>query len=139
MNKKKRLVYPGKATLAKKKKKKKILSNLDDPPKIDDNDDGDDDKNNKNNNQDDDAKELMIRKSTRTSVIVRQAEREAIREALKATYKVISNIFFCDSLGFLFNSSCYISFSIIYLFELVYLCSSSGIYTCEIICESLCK
>lgn len=89
MNKKKRLVYPGKATLAKKKKKKKILSNLDDPPKIDDNDDGDDDKNNKNNNQDDDAKEVMIRKSTRTSVIVRQAEREAIREALKATYKPV--------------------------------------------------
>jgi len=138
MNKKKRLIYPGKTTLTKKNKKKKILSNLEQPPKIDD-DDEDDDKSNKNNNREDDAKEVMVRKSTRTSVIVRQAEREAIREALKATYKVISTLFFCDSLRFSFNSSCYISFSIIYLFELVYLCSSSGINTCEIICESLCK
>ncbi|MCI16116.1 vacuolar protein sorting-associated protein 72, partial [Trifolium medium] len=98
--KKKRLVYPGK-TLAKKKKKKKTLSNLDNPSKNDDDED-----NNNNNNKNkatedhDDAKEIMIRKSTRTSVIVRQAERDAIRAAIQATSKVITTtqfyLFLCD-------------------------------------------
>ncbi|KAK2437798.1 hypothetical protein P8452_33640 [Trifolium repens] len=86
--KKKRLVYPGK-TLAKKKKKKKTLSNLDNKSSKND----DDDDNNKNNTtedqHDDDAKEIMIRKSTRTSVIVRQAERDAIRAAIQATSKPV--------------------------------------------------
>jgi vacuolar protein sorting-associated protein 72 len=103
MNKKKRLVYPGK-TLAKKKKKKKTLSNLDN--KSSKNDDDEDDNNNNNNknnateDQHDDAKEIMIRKSTRTSVIVRQAERDAIRAAIQATSKVITTtqfyLFLCD-------------------------------------------
>ncbi|GAU13774.1 hypothetical protein TSUD_82830 [Trifolium subterraneum] len=89
MNKKKRLVYPGKTLAKKKKKKKKTLSTLDDSSKIDD------DENDNNNNkkpsvaEDDDAKEIMIRKSTRTSVIVRQAERDAIRAAIQATSKPV--------------------------------------------------
>lgn len=37
-----------------------------------------------------DAGERTVRKSTRTSVIVRQAERDAIRAALQATMKVNS-------------------------------------------------
>jgi vacuolar protein sorting-associated protein 72 len=89
MNKKKRLVYPGK-TLAKKKKKKKTLSNLDNKSSKNDDDD-DNNKNNTTEDQHDDAKEIMIRKSTRTSVIVRQAERDAIRAAIQATSKVITH------------------------------------------------
>lgn len=38
---------------------------------------------------DDIEEERIVRKSTRTSVIVRQAERDAIRAALQATMKVI--------------------------------------------------
>jgi vacuolar protein sorting-associated protein 72 len=87
--KKKRLVYPGK-TLAKKKKKKKTLSNLDNKSSKNDDDD-DNNKNNTTEDQHDDAKEIMIRKSTRTSVIVRQAERDAIRAAIQATSKVITH------------------------------------------------
>lgn len=37
---------------------------------------------------DDAEAEKVVRKSTRTSVIIRQAERDAIREALQATMKV---------------------------------------------------
>jgi vacuolar protein sorting-associated protein 72 len=89
--KKKRLVYPGK-TLAKKKKKKKTLSNLDNKSSKNDDDEDDNNKNNATEDQhDDDAKEIMIRKSTRTSVIVRQAERDAIRAAIQATSKVITH------------------------------------------------
>jgi vacuolar protein sorting-associated protein 72 len=90
MNKKKRLVYPGK-TLAKKKKKKKTLSNLDNKSSKNDDDEDDNNKNNATEDQHDDAKEIMIRKSTRTSVIVRQAERDAIRAAIQATSKVITH------------------------------------------------
>ncbi|KAI4331832.1 hypothetical protein L6164_016787 [Bauhinia variegata] len=84
--KKKRLIFPGK-TLAKKKKKKKILSKLESSPK--------DDKSTQQSTIEehhdvlDDTGERMIRKSTRTSVIVRQAERDAIRAALQATSKPI--------------------------------------------------
>lgn len=39
-------------------------------------------------NPEDVEKERIIRKSTRTAVIVRQAEREAIHAALQATIKV---------------------------------------------------
>lgn len=83
---KKRLIFPGK-TLPKKKKKKKDLSKLDSPSK-----------NEKSTQQsatpdrqdapDDVEGERIVRKSTRTSVIVRQAERDAIRAALQATMKV---------------------------------------------------
>ncbi|KAK5826184.1 Vacuolar sorting-associated protein 72 [Gossypium arboreum] len=84
---KKRLIFPGKPSL-KKKKKKKVHSNLDGDSK------------NENLTQktsstqhhdapDDAEGERIIRKSTRTSVIVRQAERDAIRAALQATMKPI--------------------------------------------------
>lgn len=85
---KKRLIFPGKP-LTKKKKKKKILSKLDSP-----------DKDVKSNEQsilpenhdvpNDVEGERIIRKSTRTAVVVRQAERDAIRAALQATMKVSS-------------------------------------------------
>ncbi|KAL9429475.1 hypothetical protein AB3S75_031312 [Citrus x aurantiifolia] len=84
---KKRLIFPGKP-LTKKKKKKKILSKLDSP-----------DKDVKSNEQsilpenhdvpNDVEGERIIRKSTRTAVVVRQAERDAIRAALQATMKPI--------------------------------------------------
>ncbi|EOY25736.1 Sequence-specific DNA binding transcription factors,DNA binding,DNA binding isoform 2 [Theobroma cacao] len=84
---KKRLIFPGKPSM-KKKKKKKVLSKLDGDPK--------DEKSTQkptspqHHDAPDDAEgERIIRKSTRTSVIVRQAERDAIRAALQATMKAI--------------------------------------------------
>ncbi|RVX01700.1 SWR1 complex subunit 2 [Vitis vinifera] len=81
---KKRLSYPGK-TLAKKKKKKSPFK-LERVTK--------DEKTSpestvpENNEVPDDLEvERIVRKSTRTSVIVRQAERDAIRAALQATMK----------------------------------------------------
>ncbi|RDX88823.1 SWR1 complex subunit 2, partial [Mucuna pruriens] len=82
MHKKKRLIFPGK-TLAKKKKKKKILSKLESSPKEDEH------SGKAADDQQDETGERMIRKSTRTSVIVRQAERDAIRAALQATIKPV--------------------------------------------------
>lgn len=84
---KKRLIFPGK-TLPKKKTKKKDLSKLDklsmnekstEQPATPDHQDAPDDV----------EGERIVRKSTRTSVIVRQAERDAIRAALQATMKPI--------------------------------------------------
>ncbi|EOY25737.1 PREDICTED: SWR1 complex subunit 2 isoform X2 [Theobroma cacao] len=84
---KKRLIFPGKPSM-KKKKKKKVLSKLDGDPK--------DEKSTQkptspqHHDAPDDAEgERIIRKSTRTSVIVRQAERDAIRAALQATMKPV--------------------------------------------------
>ncbi|KAK6926231.1 Vps72/YL1, C-terminal [Dillenia turbinata] len=84
---KKRLIFPGK-TLSKKKKKKKDLSKLEEDSK--------DEKTAEHSNlpepqdvPDDMEGERTVRKSTRTSVIVRQAERDAIRAALQATMKPI--------------------------------------------------
>ncbi|XP_020222311.1 SWR1 complex subunit 2 [Cajanus cajan] len=82
MHKKKRLIFPGK-TLAKKKKKKKVLSKLENSPKEEESSDK------VAEEQQDEIGERMIRKSTRTSVIVRQAERDAIRAALQATTKPV--------------------------------------------------
>lgn len=85
---KKRLIYPGK-TSVKKKKKKKVLSTLESPTG-----DGKTLQNSTlpehNDVPDDIEEEKVMRKSTRTSVIVRQAERDAIRAALQATMKVSS-------------------------------------------------
>uniref|UniRef100_A0A5B6ZXZ8 Putative SWR1 complex subunit 2 isoform X1 n=1 Tax=Davidia involucrata TaxID=16924 RepID=A0A5B6ZXZ8_DAVIN len=84
---KKRLIFPGKA-LPKKKKKKKVLSKLEgathdekspEQPTLPEHQDVPDDL----------EVERIVRKSTRTSVIVRQAERDAIRAALQATMKPI--------------------------------------------------
>ncbi|KAL2343576.1 hypothetical protein Fmac_004861 [Flemingia macrophylla] len=82
MHKKKRLIFPGK-TLAKKKKKKKVLSKLENSPKEEEGSDKVAEEHH------DETGERMIRKSTRTSVIVRQAERDAIRAALQATTKPV--------------------------------------------------
>ncbi|KAE8735708.1 SWR1 complex subunit 2 [Hibiscus syriacus] len=74
---KKRMIFPGKSS-AKKKKKKKVLSNLDGDSK----DENATQKTTSPQHHDapEDAEgERIIRKSTRTSVIVRQAERDAIR------------------------------------------------------------
>lgn len=89
MQVKKRLIFPGKLA-TKKKKSKKVLSKLEKVPK--------DDKllnTNESNlsehqdNTDDLEGERIVRKSTRTLVIVRQAERDAIRAALQASMKVV--------------------------------------------------
>ena len=84
---KKRLIYPGK-TLA-KTKTKKVRSNLERVTR--------DEKTSpestvleQNEVPDDLEAERIVRKSTRTSVIVRQAERDAIRAALQATMKASS-------------------------------------------------
>lgn len=100
---KKRLIFPGKP-VTKKKKKKKILSKLDSPDK--------DVKSTEqsilpeNHDAPNDAEgERIIRKSTRTAVVVRQAERDAIRAALQATMKVGSSIgvfFLLESNHYLF-------------------------------------
>ncbi|KAL2549113.1 SWR1 complex subunit 2 [Forsythia ovata] len=84
---KKRLIFPGKPS-TKKKKKKKVLSKFETSPQ--------DDKTleqstpSEHHDVPDDVEgERIIRKSTRTAVIVRQAERDAIRAALQATMKPI--------------------------------------------------
>lgn len=84
MPKKKRLIFPGKRLP--KKKKKKILSKLENASEDDKAAEQSPAK--EHHDAPDDAGERMIRKSTRTSVIVRQAERDAIRAALQATMKV---------------------------------------------------
>ncbi|CAK9170908.1 unnamed protein product [Ilex paraguariensis] len=83
---KKRLIFPGKQLA--KKKKKKVLSKLEQ--------DSQDEKPPEQATvpehhevPDDIEEERIVRKSTRTSVIVRQAERDAIRAALQATMKPI--------------------------------------------------
>ncbi|KAL1366486.1 SWR1 complex subunit 2 isoform X2 [Arachis ipaensis] len=100
VHKKKRLIFPGKKLPKpkKSKKKQKVLSKLERSPNDDDddddedNDDDDDDKPEKepvpeeHHDTRDDGGEKIIRKSTRTAVIVRQAERDAIR-ALQASMK----------------------------------------------------
>ncbi|CAI9091441.1 OLC1v1026479C3 [Oldenlandia corymbosa var. corymbosa] len=84
---KKRLIYPGK-TLAKSKKKKKA------PPQVEN--DAQDERtpeqstpSEHHDGAEDVEAERTIRKSTRTAVVVRQAERDAIRAALQATIKPI--------------------------------------------------
>jgi hypothetical protein len=53
--------------------------------------------------------ERIVRKSTRTSVIVRQAERDAIRAALQATMKVSYSLLMVYL--FFHHESCLIRFS----------------------------
>ncbi|KVI06246.1 YL1 nuclear [Cynara cardunculus var. scolymus] len=83
---KKRLAFPGKQ-LPKKKKKKKVVSEGDSS-----NDEGTNPEQSTPQEDhdvpDDIEVEKTTRKSTRTSVIVRQAERDAIRASLQATMKV---------------------------------------------------
>jgi vacuolar protein sorting-associated protein 72 len=92
---KKRLIYPGKTASKKKKKKTKVVSQLEYIP-------GDEkpgeelgnkeqEEKEENEAQEDMEGEKVIRKSTRTSVVVRQAERDALRAAIQATTKVSQN------------------------------------------------
>ncbi|KFK36548.1 hypothetical protein AALP_AA4G138100 [Arabis alpina] len=86
---KKRLVYPG-MTASKKKKKKKV-SKIED---IREDEKPGEESRNKEEDENEEAQEDMegekvIRKSTRTSVIVRQAERDALRAHIQATTKPI--------------------------------------------------
>lgn len=84
---KKRLIFPGKPAI-KKKNKKKVLSKLDRVSKSEKSSE----KSTPSEHQDapDELEgERVVRKSTRTSVIVRQAERDAIRAALQASMKPI--------------------------------------------------
>lgn len=86
----KKLIYPGKAPTKKKKKtkKEKVLSKSESASK--DEKTPDHSTPSEQNDVPDDAEvEKIVRKSTRTSVIVRQAERDAIRAALQATMKPI--------------------------------------------------
>lgn len=84
---KKKLTYPGKPS-TKKKKKQKVLSELDKEPTEDITRELASIPEDHEAHDDVDA-EKIVRKSTRTSVIVRQAERDAIRAALQATMKPI--------------------------------------------------
>ncbi|CAH2059015.1 unnamed protein product [Thlaspi arvense] len=90
---KKRLIYPGK-TNTKKKKKKKLVSNIEDTRGDEKPGEalGDKEQDEKEENEalgEEMESEKVIRKSTRTSVIVRQAERDALRAAIQATTKPI--------------------------------------------------
>ncbi|CAN0898065.1 SWR1 complex subunit 2 [Linum grandiflorum] len=89
---KKRLIFPGK-TLPKKKKKKKELSKLDNETSPRDEKPEEQTTTTTTPEHHDVPEEVegerVVRKSTRTSVIVRQAERDAIRAALQATMKPI--------------------------------------------------
>ncbi|KAM7273983.1 hypothetical protein ACFE04_028647 [Oxalis oulophora] len=80
----KRLVYPGRPVI--KKKKKKDLSELD--YKVDGEEDSVKEYNDVDHHDDGEG-EKTVRKSTRTAVVVRQAERDAIRAAIQATSKPI--------------------------------------------------
>ncbi|EYU19873.1 hypothetical protein ABFS82_06G079900 [Erythranthe guttata] len=86
---KKRLIFPGKASTKKKKTQKtKVLSKAGSASK----DEKSPEKLTPLEHHDvpDDAEgEKSVRKSTRTSVVIRQAERDAIRAALQATMKPI--------------------------------------------------
>ncbi|KAL5767394.1 hypothetical protein ACOSQ2_014177 [Xanthoceras sorbifolium] len=84
---KKRLIFPGRPS-TKKKKKQKVLSKLDNDRK--DMKSTQESTPPENHDVPDDPEgERIVRKSTRTAVIVRQAERDAIRAALQATMKPI--------------------------------------------------
>ncbi|KAL0321942.1 UNVERIFIED_CONTAM: SWR1 complex subunit [Sesamum calycinum] len=86
----KKLIYPGKAPTKKEKKtkKEKVLSKSESASK--DEKTPDQSTPSEQNDVPDDAEvEKIVRKSTRTSVIIRQAERDAIRAALQATMKPI--------------------------------------------------
>ncbi|XP_042483142.1 SWR1 complex subunit 2 isoform X2 [Macadamia integrifolia] len=85
---KKRLIYPGKS-LTKKKNKKKVLSKLERDPEDESSRKPHPNSSEHHDIPDDPEGERIVRKSTRTSVIVRQAERDAIRAALQATMKPI--------------------------------------------------
>jgi vacuolar protein sorting-associated protein 72 len=87
---KKRLIFPGK-TMKKinAKKKKKVVPKLEDDSKTDKYSDQQSPSKQTDIPDELETGEKTIRKSTRTSVIVRQAEREAIRAEKEATMKPV--------------------------------------------------
>ncbi|OVA06053.1 YL1 nuclear [Macleaya cordata] len=86
---KKRLIFPGK-TAMKKKTKKKAIQKLEKTSEDEQSPQKQQTSPPEHHDIPDDVEgERIVRKSTRTSVIVRQAEREAIRAALQATMKPI--------------------------------------------------
>lgn len=85
---KKRLIFPGKAS-SKTKKKKKTLSKVEKVPQDEKTPEQSTPSEQHHDAPDDVEVEKVIRKSTRTAVIVKQAERDAIRAALQATIKPI--------------------------------------------------
>ncbi|KAG8369624.1 hypothetical protein BUALT_Bualt14G0033000 [Buddleja alternifolia] len=85
---KKKLTYPGKPPIKKNKKKNKVVSKAERTTK--DEETLEQPTPSEHHDLPDDAEaEKTVRKSTRTSVIIRQAERDAIRVALQATMKPI--------------------------------------------------
>ena len=86
---KKRLIYPGKTSV--KKKKKKELSKIE-KDLVDEKPSEVSTPSEPTHAPADAEEERIVRKSTRTSVIVRQAERDAIRAAVQATMKVSPRI-----------------------------------------------
>lgn len=116
---KKRLIYPGKIASKKKKKKTKVVSKLQDIP-------GDEkpgeelgskeqDEKEENEAQEDMEGEKVIRKSTRTSVVVRQAERDALRAAIQATTKVFSEFIPIGYALISFSKSCHVEFVFVFV------------------------
>ncbi|KAG0495361.1 hypothetical protein HPP92_000051 [Vanilla planifolia] len=86
---KKRLIFPGRQ-VGKKKNKKKVLSKLEKSSMEENIPDSEKPAHVENHDVVDETEgERTVRKSTRTLVIVRQAERDAIRAALQATMKPI--------------------------------------------------
>lgn len=83
---KKRLIFPGKQ-LSKKQKKKKSISKVE-KASHDENTSQHSTPSEHHDTHDEVEKERIIRKSTRTAVIVKQAERDAIHAAMQATTKV---------------------------------------------------
>lgn len=98
---KKKLIIPGKSA-SKKKSKMKVLTTLEAEPKEEKSSSTrQSDLPEQQDGPDDTEVEKTVRKSTRTAVMVRQAERDAIKAALQATMRVnflfyyfLSTVFF---------------------------------------------
>lgn len=87
---KKKLIFPGNPPAKKSKRKNKGLSKSESAPK--DGKTPEQSTPSEHHDVPDDVEaEKIVRKSTRTSVVIRQAERDAIRAALQATMKVSWN------------------------------------------------
>ncbi|KAK9122834.1 hypothetical protein Sjap_012436 [Stephania japonica] len=87
--KKRRLIFPGKPSVKKKSKKKELSKLQKDQTDEKPSHSQEPSTPEQHGGPDDLEGERIVRKSTRTSVIVRQAERDAIRAALQATMKPI--------------------------------------------------
>ncbi|XP_051133434.1 SWR1 complex subunit 2 [Andrographis paniculata] len=88
---KKKLIFPGKQPPKKsnKKKKEKVVSKSENSSKDEKTSDQLTPSEHHDDAPDDAEAEKVVRKSTRTSVVIRQAERDAIRAALQTTIKPV--------------------------------------------------